>query len=88
MEEEAEVTPFVFPGLALPINVLQERSKGIGFQLWPAATFLCRFLASAGGRALLPKPIEECNILELGAGVGLGKFFFGAGFDLKAAIPH
>lgn len=35
---------FASPLLDAPIHIVQQREKGIGFQLWPAATFLCRFL--------------------------------------------
>jgi len=36
------LTPISLPGAPLPITLVEEKSKGIGFQLWPAAEFLCR----------------------------------------------
>ena len=36
------LTPISLPGAPHPITLVEEKSKGIGFQLWPAAEFLCR----------------------------------------------
>jgi hypothetical protein len=36
------LTQLCLPGAPKPITLVEEKSKGIGFQLWPAAEFLCR----------------------------------------------
>ena len=38
----AVFTQMSLPGAPQPITLVEEKSKGIGFQLWPAAEFLCR----------------------------------------------
>ena len=96
----ARLTAFESRCLGTPINIVEEQLKGIGFQLWPAATFLCRFLedqlvptAGSGADAAappapplleLPKPLHELNCLELGAGVGLVGLFM-AGLGCESA---
>ena len=53
------------------IQLLQQKRKGIAHQLWPAATFLSKYI-EANVTTLFPrsKP-EDTGILELGAGIGL-----------------
>eukprot|EP00968_Pinguiococcus_pyrenoidosus_P015764 scaffold1467_cov264-Pinguiococcus_pyrenoidosus.AAC.26 len=86
--EDPEVRPLAFASeLTPPLQILQRQQQGIGFHLWPAAVFLCRCLEQAAGAAaaedeqwgqLLPSPIEEASVLELGAGVGLVGLFCAA----------
>ena len=53
------------------IQLQQQKRKGIAHQLWPAATFLSKYI-EANVTTLYPrsKP-EDTGILELGAGIGL-----------------
>ena len=39
---------------------------------------LARFLSSGEGAALLPKPLHDCHVLELGSGIGLVGLFAAA----------
>lgn len=52
-----------------PILVQQIRERGLSFQLWPAATGMCRYLENAYGanQTLL----RGVRVLELGAGTGM-----------------
>ena len=42
--ETTRLTAFESRCLSTPVTIVEEKVKGIGFQLWPAASFLCRFL--------------------------------------------
>ena len=53
------------------ISMLQQKRKGIAHQLWPAATYLSRYLESNLEIACSNRLPENMNILELGAGIGL-----------------
>ncbi|KAG5185602.1 methyltransferase-like protein 21A-like protein [Tribonema minus] len=77
-----------------PVRVRQRRKQGIAHQLWPAATFLCRYLESnpdvitraAGGKAL-----TDIRALELGAGLGLTGLFaaaMGIGHVVLTDLPE
>ncbi|CAM9326309.1 unnamed protein product, partial [Phaeothamnion confervicola] len=52
------------------VRLRQAPRRGIAFQVWPAASLLCRFLDDQP-EALGGKPLSQLKILELGAGVGL-----------------
>lgn len=57
------------PEKAPAILVRQIRERGLSFQLWPAATGMCRYLETgygAGGEGL-----RGARVLELGAGTGM-----------------
>lgn len=85
VQDVSEQSSFQSPLLAQPVRIVQERVHGIGFQLWPAATYLCRYLeaemetelramGSETGSPVLPslgKSLADVDIIELGAGVGL-----------------
>ena len=62
---------FESASLPSPIRVLERQLSGIGFHMWPAATFLCRWLerrlADPEDTLLrLPAPLAEMKCLELG----------------------
>ena len=73
----------------LSLRVLLSPSRGLAFQLWPAALLLCRYLDSQ------PSPLPPASrVVELGAGcglVGLLAASLGAHVtltDLPAVLPH
>ena len=77
---EAEESTYESPLLSTPIRLHQKVLSGIGFQLWPAATFLCRELealavTSGALERLFGAPPAEARVLELGTGVGLCGIF-------------
>jgi predicted nicotinamide N-methyase len=74
------------PLLAAPIVVQQKRRQGIAHQLWPAATFLCRYLEQ-NMHVLTEsgKPLCDITAIELGAGLGLTGLF-AAGLGLGSVI--
>jgi predicted nicotinamide N-methyase len=74
------------PLLAAPIVVQQKRRQGIAHQLWPAATFLCRYLEQ-NMHVLTESGKQLCDItaIELGAGLGLTGLF-AAGLGLGSVI--
>uniref|UniRef100_A0A7S2WGL8 Calmodulin-lysine N-methyltransferase n=1 Tax=Rhizochromulina marina TaxID=1034831 RepID=A0A7S2WGL8_9STRA len=91
MQEDVVVTSeFDSDYLECPVKLVQQQAKGIGFQLWPAATFLCRYLeesitGSEHGQLFgLDKPLEQLHCLELGAGIGLAGLF-AAGLGCRTA---
>ena len=53
------------------ISMLQQKRKGIAHQLWPAATYLSKYMESNLDIACRNRSPENINILELGAGIGL-----------------
>eukprot|EP00667_Euglena_gracilis_P021959 EG_transcript_24252 len=88
----ASVVVFESPRLAQPLRILERRARGIGFQLWPAATTLCRFLETCWDslEVALAKPMAEAHCVELGAGVGLVGMFaaaLGAGHVTLTDLP-
>ena len=56
------LSEFCTPGLGSPVMVVQQPTLGIGFQLWPAAGFLCRFLEDP---AHAPKWLPEGKVGSL-----------------------
>lgn len=63
------------------IAVEECKLKGIAFQLWPAASFLCRYLEAHDEiiiKACRGKPLSEIKSIELGSGVGLSGIFLAA----------
>lgn len=58
------------------IRIRTNKKLGIAHQLWPAASFLCKYI-EGNMSTILPNP-SSCNILELGAGVGLCGSFLAA----------
>jgi protein N-lysine methyltransferase METTL21C len=74
------------PLLAAPIVVQQKRRQGIAHQLWPAATFLCRYLEqNIHVLTESGKPLCDITAIELGAGLGLTGLF-AAGLGLGSVI--
>ena len=76
-------------------QILSHKIHGIGFQLWPAAIVLCRWLGKKSieeGKNL----VKGKSVLELGSGVGLcgmyAKRVLGASYvcctDLESVVPH
>ena len=53
------------------ISMLQQKRKGIAHQLWPAATYLSKYMESHLDIACRNRSPENMNVLELGAGIGL-----------------
>jgi len=73
------------PQIGPAIVVSQIRERGLSFQLWPAATGMCRYLENAYGDAL-----RGARVLELGAGTGMAGVMagrFGARVTLTD-LPH
>jgi len=64
------------------IRQVENKRKGIGFQLWPAAYFLCDYISNLKEtkteETIFQKPIEQMTFLELGAGTGLCGLYFAA----------
>ena len=56
---------------AFSISMLQQKRKGIAHQLWPAATFLSRYIETHMDSLCSTSIPENINVLELGAGIGL-----------------
>jgi len=77
---DREPLQFHSPAIPGPLLIQQQRAKGIGFQLWPAATHLCRFLEHhlAAISHCVGKDPRDLQCLELGAGVGLVGIFAAA----------
>lgn len=69
-EDDNGVQEIVYQSQLLPEPlVLHQRvRKGIAHQLWPAATFLCKYLEAHRDEVF---PNGRCRVLELGAGIGL-----------------
>lgn len=63
------------------IKLYQNELMGIAHHLWPAATFLCKYIESnietvfANMNLSLTNPLQRLLILELGAGIGLCGIF-------------
>jgi hypothetical protein len=59
-EEEVLQTKalYSFDGLDEPITIVEEAQKGIGFQIWPAANFLCKWLHSQESGLAAKSPIH------------------------------
>lgn len=57
----------------ITIKLKQQKQLGIAHQLWPAASFLCRYLET-NLNSLYPTQ-SSFNVLELGAGLGLCGIF-------------
>ena len=72
---------------SLTLSVLATPSRGIAFQLWPAALLLCRYLDSPPMRALLA---TGATVIELGAGCGLAGMLAAAlgGRVTVTDLPH
>ncbi|CAM9187585.1 unnamed protein product [Chrysoparadoxa australica] len=63
------------------VRVRGDKKRGIAFQLWPAASFLCSHLEAHPGllQELCPqKDLSAMRVCELGAGVGLVGLFIAA----------
>uniref|UniRef100_A0A7S2GHQ3 Calmodulin-lysine N-methyltransferase n=1 Tax=Octactis speculum TaxID=3111310 RepID=A0A7S2GHQ3_9STRA len=75
--DTARIMKFESPSFQHPINIIEEQAKGIGFQLWPAASFLCQYLDKRS-LDILPDHVSNLDCLELGAGVGLVGLFMAA----------
>jgi hypothetical protein len=62
VKEEEEVfqtkAQYSFHGLDEPITIVEEAQKGIGFQIWPAANFLCKWLHSQESGLAAKSPIH------------------------------
>jgi hypothetical protein len=80
---------------SLVLRVAVSQAQGIGFQLWPAAAVMCRWLES---QTEYPRDfLRGRRVLELGAGCGLvgmlvASDVFGAALvtitDLDEVVPH
>lgn len=53
------------------IQLRQQKRKGIAHQLWPAATFLSKYIEDNVTTLYPRSKSEDTSILELGAGIGL-----------------
>ncbi|XP_002961392.2 protein-lysine methyltransferase METTL21C [Selaginella moellendorffii] len=90
MEEATELVHIV-KGVAAPVVIREQRSRGLSFQVWPAASALCSFLEEKQTEWMVP----GASVLELGSGpglVGLVAARLGAArvllTDLPQAIPN
>lgn len=75
--------------------VLNSKKFGIGFQLWPAAVVMCRWMEDKMEQVYGKDWMKDKTVLELGAGCGLvGMVSLGFGAkqvvvtDLKEVVPH
>jgi predicted nicotinamide N-methyase len=67
--EEEELT---HRGQFAEIHLFQQKSRGIAYQLWPAATHLCNYIDGNTQAVFEPHGgVEQARVVELGAGIGL-----------------
>lgn len=92
-EDTPQITSYRLHHINQDITIETNKKHGIAYQLWPASYLLCNYLQT-NLQNIISTPLEQTDILELGAGVGLcGIFLSILGCynviitDLPEAIP-
>jgi hypothetical protein len=58
----------------ITVHLVEKKERGIAHQVWPAAEYFCEFLVKHPS-IIITYAGERCNIIELGAGLGLVGIF-------------